>query len=690
MDFCAFSNKLSKDSNRRIHREGKKLVKRRVMTLLLALLLIVAMHPVSADAASKETQIKKEITSTYQRTLSRNGMTSLNGWCGLQTSWAMYLLGINKYLISQDGRDQFDTYRDLTVTTGGYRVKAYPAEQYSLEEALNVISCNGTRDAYNILVGFQWTNTAGGKKYGHACFINAILDGNVYFTEGFSVDLGGRYQGAGTAMIGTIAEFCESYGSWTRYEGSIHFIGENYQEDCEEYPTNLYVQATEQAEILTEPGTIGGEAPALYRTAAAGERLHATCLYKNKDGGYYYEITEDDGFGYINAEKAEMLFADSSDFTVSKVSVPSVHTQYTSFALKAELTTRNSSIGSVLIQISQDDVPVLETEAEVNAKSFQINQQKIRAALPFSKLKEGDYSLRICASVQYCYVQDGKLVTDWETIDLWNSCFTVMRWKKARPVVTYDPCGGTTELNQEPATELTRLPDARREGYTFAGWYTDPLEGTRVTAGTAITEDTTLYAHWTARTAEKSGWVLDGGTWYYYEDDQPRAGWLKEQDIQYYLLEDGAMATGWAEVEGVLRYFSDNGAMRTGWVEYLGDRRYLLSDGAAAQGWLQMDGKTCYFDEGGFLHTGWLQTEDAYYYLDENGSPWVGEMQYDGMHCWFDSTGALAVAVSCAAEADICYLRSGGTEEALALEAVVEKGHKNCKNSNDLLPAMAF
>lgn len=65
-------------------------------------------------------------------------------------------------------------------------------------------------------------------------------------------------------------------------------------------------------------------------------------------------------------------------------------------------------------------------------------------------------------------------------------------------------------------------------------------------------------------------------------------------------------------------------------------------------------------------------------------------MQYDGMYCWFDSTGALAAVVSCSMEADVCYLRTGGTEEAQALETAVEKGYKNCGKTNDLLPAMAF
>ena len=46
---------------------------------------------------------------------------------------------------------------------------------------------------------------------------------------------------------------------------------------------------------------------------------------------------------------------------------------------------------------------------------------------------------------------------------------------------------------------LGSLPTARRDGYTFDGWYTSAGEdGTEVTKDTIFIEDTTLYAHWTA------------------------------------------------------------------------------------------------------------------------------------------------------------------------------------------------
>ena len=41
------------------------------------------------------------------------------------------------------------------------------------------------------------------------------------------------------------------------------------------------------------------------------------------------------------------------------------------------------------------------------------------------------------------------------------------------------------------------LPNATRSGYTFDGWYTAASGGTKVTDSTVISQNTTIYAHWT-------------------------------------------------------------------------------------------------------------------------------------------------------------------------------------------------
>ena len=41
-------------------------------------------------------------------------------------------------------------------------------------------------------------------------------------------------------------------------------------------------------------------------------------------------------------------------------------------------------------------------------------------------------------------------------------------------------------------------------GYTFDGWYTETVGGTKVTTSTVFTGDTTVYAHWTVKSTAAS------------------------------------------------------------------------------------------------------------------------------------------------------------------------------------------
>ena len=63
--------------------------------------------------------------------------------------------------------------------------------------------------------------------------------------------------------------------------------------------------------------------------------------------------------------------------------------------------------------------------------------------------------------------------------------------------ITYNTNGGNTI---SPATDLTAIPSTlpipTKEGYNFAGWYTDAALTTPVVTGTPLTDNITLYAKW--------------------------------------------------------------------------------------------------------------------------------------------------------------------------------------------------
>ncbi|WP_455719571.1 InlB B-repeat-containing protein [Agathobacter sp.] len=69
-------------------------------------------------------------------------------------------------------------------------------------------------------------------------------------------------------------------------------------------------------------------------------------------------------------------------------------------------------------------------------------------------------------------------------------------------IVTFDSNGGNVTIRNKEVIKgqaYGDLPTPEREGYTFAGWFTDATAGTQVTASNIVelTADQTLYAHWT-------------------------------------------------------------------------------------------------------------------------------------------------------------------------------------------------
>lgn len=89
------------------------------------------------------------------------------------------------------------------------------------------------------------------------------------------------------------------------------------------------------------------------------------------------------------------------------------------------------------------------------------------------------------------------------------------------PTITFDACGGRAEFTEKQlernadGMHYGALPEAWMDGYVFDGWYTDAVDGTRVSRTTAYTAkgNTTLYAHWTPVAADaEQGWSLQDGT----------------------------------------------------------------------------------------------------------------------------------------------------------------------------------
>ena len=161
---------------------------KRILALVLCLVLTIGMYPFQTDAATEteKQRISNQIRDIYWMTLSETGMDSLHGYCGTMAGWELYFMGVTETAVTQNGNEMYDLLSNGDKLTQGYTAHCYPVSRYTLEEALYTVTGGGTRDVYDLMVGFQWTNTAAGSLYGHVVVIHAILDGMVYFSEGFT------------------------------------------------------------------------------------------------------------------------------------------------------------------------------------------------------------------------------------------------------------------------------------------------------------------------------------------------------------------------------------------------------------------------------------------------------------------------------------------------------------------------
>lgn len=521
---------------------------KRLLAMLLSLLLVLSILPFGASAATQEEKqrVAREVSRDYYSSLYCSGRKDLAGYCGLMTSWQLYFMDINDGVYIYDGNKQFDHYSKMVKTTGGHTIKSYSAEQYTLEEALNAITRHGTRDVYNLLVGFQWTNTSAGAYYGHAVVVYAILDGIVYFTEGFSTSFG---TAAGQCIKIPIAEFAEYYDDWTRFEGVVVFGKKDYMDECKEYTCHMIAQATEQADVLAMPIESGKEEAEsqLLRQIKAGERMLVTGLYRNTFRQYYYQVDDCGTVGYVPAESLTPEIFLWDGIHQQDLQLPLKLTEGEDFCLEGKIYGQDSEVAAVRMEIRAQD-PALNPEVcqsyslEKPSGQYDLSKDGFDDALDFGNLSDGCYRLDVLATRQYTYIKNGRVSQMEREIPVYSDIFYIGRITDTRNIEK----SGVEEIVSD-------------------------------------------------------GWFYRNGTLYCYKDGEPVVGWICYNGMDYYLQEDGSITTGWAAVNGKVRYFSNTGVMQTGWVTTQRGTCYLLKNGVMAKGVHTIDGQQYTFTSTGRL-----------------------------------------------------------------------------------------
>lgn len=533
---------------------GKRL--KRILSAVLAMLIfaVVLLPDPAPVAAATASDIKKQIRRTYNKALDYFGRDSFDGYCGSLINAQLYILGITSGIVHNNGNEEYNEYCDQDVTSGGYRVQAYPARRYTLREALLDITQNGTQDAYNILVGFERTKSVAGRRYGHAVFVHAIFDGMVYFVESYDVKLNGSYYDEGTPIICSIEDFCNYYASTTvELDGVIEFGLKNYEARCDRYSASLTAAVTTATALMSQPcRTETDKGSEELGWLEVGEVLTVTGLYLNDEGEYWYRIGED---GYVQADFTAVQTMNFDDVTVEDAVAPTVLRQSEPFKVKGLVSARYNSIYTLRAQVyrldGETEAQVLSATDVVEGQEYSLSGSVISKKLTFRTLEVGQYRYTLAAIVGNHYYQDGQLQISWNTVELWKSDFQVSEDQTGSCIVTFDAGDGQSDWNQTAVVKgdaLGELPGAQREGFAFLGWYT-AAEGDQAVTGEYVPQDgVTLYARW-------------------YDLAELSNNWQSPAGQSRYMCTVGLSTMGCAEVDGTLYYFSTFGQDWVVWTE---------------------------------------------------------------------------------------------------------------------------
>ena len=509
---------------------------KRWIALLMCVVLMLASLPVSALAASEEEhqRIRDQISDVYRRTLSATGTSSLHGYCGMMAGWELYLMGITTSAVTHNGNDMYDVLKDSDQIAEGYTPVCYSAADYSLEEALNAVSNFGSKDVYNMIIGFQWTTTAAGRLYGHVTVVHAILDGMVYFTEGFVTPF---QSDPSQAMVCTIHEFAEHYNGWAGFEGLIHFNSGIAVAGCESVACDLFVAAETEITLLSAPDFMTAEE---MRTVPAGERLYASALCRNLEGVLFYQIKEESGYSYISAGQVTPVWFHGTQVSLHDACLPEQVKQGMNSRIAGTIRSDILAVRTVAVNIAdQNGESVLYQE--LPTEGTKIDLRIVDEAVDLSKLPEGAYTMQLYCDMENPYYANGEILYH------------------IRRVMAAEVSFGIGSVTAEPKTSAV-ISRAVQNGWLYENekWY--------------------YYENDIVRT----GWFCDNGVDYYLQSDGSAAtGWQEINGKNRYFSQTGAMRTGWLETADGMCYLLSNGAKATGLIK-IGDTQYFFD----ADGWM--------------------------------------------------------------------------------------------------------
>ena len=510
---------------------------KRILAMVLTICILTAALPLGVSAeATQHDALVNQINKCYRNTRYATGESSLSDLCGTFVAYQLYYLDVTTFPEIYNGNQFYRIYSRQEVSSGGHNINLYSAKNYTLEEALNAITKNGTRDVYNVMLCFDWTRYGGG--YGHVMLIHAIIDGVVYGVDNFTTSIAGR---EGKPMIAPIARFVQEYAGWTSFEGAVEFGVKEYASQCPSYATDMFVRMTQPDVMLTQPAPAGSNGSEPVRTLVQGERLEVTDVILGEGQVNYYRVQEEGRDFYVPCANTQPV-----RFNIEGLQTRNIHLETTQKAgekgrFTGEIFSTGSLIGKVeMVVTDAAGEEVLRKELQEPRFNHDLGDLKV----DYSQLAEGTYAVKLYASLWNYYDNNG--VVNYHSQHICVFADTLVVGDSQTQTSNGGSVAPTNSVKHGWLYE-DGVWRCYRNGVPRTGWYCyDGVDYYLKEDGSVTT-----------------GWVnINGEDRFFSDTGAMRTGWFTEDNGNVrYMLFNGASAKGWREIDGVQYYFDENGIL---------------------------------------------------------------------------------------------------------------------------------
>ncbi len=194
----------------------------------------------------------------------------------------------------------------------------------------------------------------------------------------------------------------------TRYVDDLYFGVPDYTEDyasssCTYYPASCQISIKSNTPINTQPCSASSANNSVnIGTATAGRTYNATGLYLNSYGNYWYRVETNDEIGYLYAGDTTYVKQITSDITLTDYEGPGAHIQGNSFTINGTITSKNNRLESVACYVYSgfnhgDDAETGYSDS-VGGTRYLLEDSDVDFNVKFGSLGTGNHTYTLSAT----------------------------------------------------------------------------------------------------------------------------------------------------------------------------------------------------------------------------------------------------------------------------------------------------